>query len=130
MPDSPIVESALPAMKAACSKLSAGGENQLPSPCAIRPKPMSKNAIHVTKEAMRTAGAKLVEIPVLPRRSRFQTGSIANSIRRATRSAPLASPGTTTVSKTSRSASPTRPMPATISAISRIGTPHLRLESD
>ncbi len=57
--------SELPAMKAACSKLSAGGENQFSSPCAIRPKLASSSNIQATKDAISMDEAKLVDTPVL-----------------------------------------------------------------
>lgn len=57
-----------------------------------RPKPISSSAIQVTDDAISTDGAKLVEIPVLPRRIRFHKGNIAKRSRRATRKKPLVSP--------------------------------------
>jgi hypothetical protein len=72
-------------------------------------------------------GAKLVEIPIMPRRIHFQAGSIAKSRRRATRKAPLLSSGTTVVSNTSLRASATTATPAVTSTIYRISTPHRRL---
>ncbi|MCP3395482.1 hypothetical protein NLM27_43080 [Bradyrhizobium sp. CCGB12] len=48
----------------------------------MRPKPVSSNVIQVTKDAISTDGAKLVDTPVLPRRIRFHSGSIAKRSRR------------------------------------------------
>jgi hypothetical protein len=69
------VHSALPTMNSACSK-SAGGENQPPSACATRPNPNTSRSIQTTNDPISTEGAKLVDIPVLPRRLHFQTGSM------------------------------------------------------
>ncbi|MGY3371458.1 hypothetical protein ACVWZL_008583 [Bradyrhizobium sp. GM2.4] len=68
------------------------------------------------------AGAKLVETALLLRRAHFQIGTATTRSLRATRNAPLLSPGTTTVSNTSRRVRTTRTTPTTISIVRAIMT--------
>jgi hypothetical protein len=69
-------------MNRACAK-SAGGRNSRRA-VANRRKARSGRAIQITNEPISADGAKLVEIPLFPRRAYFQIGSMTTSSRRAT----------------------------------------------